>query len=207
MKKWVRCAPRYEASFREVGTATGGCGVARLFVLLTSSTKSLHRLNWPPSKRHKQKKRVARTKDLRTQTSAFKSIFQPDFEGVLPIIPIGFRFCLVCRSFELDQKIHRICPLPLSLSKGPLPFDCRLASWFPPPDAHPCHDSTTLPILVLRFRSTWLEDPTANVCLGRRTSFFRPIAQARTLFFCPILAIATGFRVAMVVRTKTKTQA
>ena len=39
-----------------------------------------------------------------------------------------------------------------------------MALWFPPPVANPCHDSTTLPILVFQFRSTCLEDPTA-ICV------------------------------------------
>ena len=44
-----------------------------------------------------------------------------------------------------------VISVPLSLSKGPSPFDCHQASSFPPPGATLCSDSTTLHILVLQF--------------------------------------------------------
>ena len=91
----------------------------------------------PQRPRHKQMTCVTRTHNLRTQTSTFISAFQTflrlrqccnwTLEVSFPQFQSSFKVFLECLSDDSGHKIRRVCPLPLSSSKGLLPFDCHQA--------------------------------------------------------------------------------
>ena len=108
-----------------------------------------------------------------------------DFLRFLPNLPIEFWLCHECLFDGPGHKNHPLSPLPLSLTKGPLPSDCRLASWLPPPGATPCVVVvTTLPMLVLRLLLYMARlPPSLELIVGRidegsqRTPFFSSQGQ------------------------------